>query len=257
MKLRLAAPTLLVDLRKVPGLSGLERQNGGWRDRRDDAAHGARRARTTSASSAEAAGTIADQQVRNRGTIGGSLAHGDPASDLPGRPARLRGLGDGARPVRRARDRGRRPVPGLPHDGGRPTTRSSRAVNLPGARRLRATATRSSTAAARTGRWSPSARWSRRPATARARTCASGSPTWARCRCARPRSRRRCAASRSTPPQSRRPPSRPPRAPTRPATSTRRRTTSATWRGCCAGARARRRPAVVSRRRGLQLRHDP
>ncbi len=32
---------------------------------------------------AEAAGTIADPQVRNRGTIGGSLAHGDPASDLP------------------------------------------------------------------------------------------------------------------------------------------------------------------------------
>ena len=32
---------------------------------------------------ARAAGSIADQQVRNRGTIGGSLAHGDPASDLP------------------------------------------------------------------------------------------------------------------------------------------------------------------------------
>lgn len=32
---------------------------------------------------ARAAGLIADQQVRNRGTIGGSLAHGDPASDLP------------------------------------------------------------------------------------------------------------------------------------------------------------------------------
>ena len=32
---------------------------------------------------AAAAGTIADPQVRNRGTIGGSLAHGDPASDLP------------------------------------------------------------------------------------------------------------------------------------------------------------------------------
>jgi carbon-monoxide dehydrogenase medium subunit len=32
---------------------------------------------------AKAAGSIADQQVRNRGTIGGSLAHGDPASDLP------------------------------------------------------------------------------------------------------------------------------------------------------------------------------
>ena len=33
---------------------------------------------------AKAASLIADQQVRNRGTIGGSLAHGDPASDLPG-----------------------------------------------------------------------------------------------------------------------------------------------------------------------------
>ena len=32
---------------------------------------------------AHAAGTIADPQVRNRGTLGGSLAHGDPASDLP------------------------------------------------------------------------------------------------------------------------------------------------------------------------------
>jgi carbon-monoxide dehydrogenase medium subunit len=32
---------------------------------------------------AKAAGLIADQQVRNRGTIGGSLAHGDPASDMP------------------------------------------------------------------------------------------------------------------------------------------------------------------------------
>ena len=32
---------------------------------------------------ATAAATIADQQVRNRGTLGGSLAHGDPASDMP------------------------------------------------------------------------------------------------------------------------------------------------------------------------------
>ena len=31
MKLRLAAPSLLVDLRKVPGLHGIERQNGTWR----------------------------------------------------------------------------------------------------------------------------------------------------------------------------------------------------------------------------------
>jgi carbon-monoxide dehydrogenase medium subunit len=82
MKLRLAAPSLLVDLRKVPGLSGAGRQNGGWRI-------GAMTVHSELEHNAElgilarAAGTIADPQVRNRGTIGGSLAHGDPASDLP------------------------------------------------------------------------------------------------------------------------------------------------------------------------------
>ena len=82
MKLRLAAPSLLVDLRKVPGLHGIEREDGGWRI-------GAMTPHAELQHSAElgvvarAAGTIADQQVRNRGTIGGSLAHGDPASDLP------------------------------------------------------------------------------------------------------------------------------------------------------------------------------
>jgi carbon-monoxide dehydrogenase medium subunit len=82
MKLRLAAPSLLVDLRKVPGLGGLDRSNGSWRI-------GAMTPHATLEHSPElgilsvAAGTIADPQVRNRGTIGGSLAHGDPASDLP------------------------------------------------------------------------------------------------------------------------------------------------------------------------------
>jgi carbon-monoxide dehydrogenase medium subunit len=82
MKLRLAAPTLLVDIRKVPGLRGVHRENGQWRigamtrhaDLQGNADLGA---------VSTAAGLIADQQVRNRGTIGGSLAHGDPASDLP------------------------------------------------------------------------------------------------------------------------------------------------------------------------------
>jgi len=82
MKLRLAAPTLLVDLRRVPGLHGIQRENGSWRigpmtrhaDLQDTPELGV---------VAKAAGLIADQQVRNRGTIGGSLAHGDPASDLP------------------------------------------------------------------------------------------------------------------------------------------------------------------------------
>jgi carbon-monoxide dehydrogenase medium subunit len=60
MKVRLAAPTILIDLRKVPGQDTTEL-----------------------GVVARAASLIADQQVRNRGTIGGSLAHGDPASDLP------------------------------------------------------------------------------------------------------------------------------------------------------------------------------
>jgi carbon-monoxide dehydrogenase medium subunit len=82
MKLRLAAPTILVDLRKVPGLHGIQRDNGNWRigamtrhvDLQDAPELGV---------ASRAASLIADQQVRNRGTIGGSLAHGDPASDLP------------------------------------------------------------------------------------------------------------------------------------------------------------------------------
>ncbi|MEA2331859.1 MAG: aerobic carbon-monoxide dehydrogenase medium subunit [Thermoleophilaceae bacterium] len=82
MKLRLAAPILLVDLRRVPGLHHIQRENGSWRigamtrhaDLQDTPELGV---------VATVASHIADQQVRNRGTIGGSLAHGDPASDLP------------------------------------------------------------------------------------------------------------------------------------------------------------------------------
>jgi aerobic carbon-monoxide dehydrogenase medium subunit len=81
MKLRLAAPTLLVDLRKIPGLSGIQRENGtvriGAMTRHVDVANGGLGLPSA------AAHTIADPQVRNRGTIGGSLAHGDPASDMP------------------------------------------------------------------------------------------------------------------------------------------------------------------------------
>jgi carbon-monoxide dehydrogenase medium subunit len=82
MKLRLAAPSLLVDLRRIDGLRGAERANGGWRI---GAMTPHRELEWTADLGlvARAAGTIADPQVRNRGTIGGSLAHGDPASDLP------------------------------------------------------------------------------------------------------------------------------------------------------------------------------
>jgi carbon-monoxide dehydrogenase medium subunit len=82
MKLRLAAPTLLVDLRRIRSLRGIELRDGYFRV-------GALTTHAEVARSSElgvaarAAGLIADQQVRNRGTIGGSLAHGDPASDLP------------------------------------------------------------------------------------------------------------------------------------------------------------------------------
>jgi carbon-monoxide dehydrogenase medium subunit len=83
MKLRLAAPSLLIDIDRLPGLDSVQREDGTWRI-------GALvRHRQLELSPelgilARVAGTIADPQVRNRGTIGGSLAHGDPASDLPG-----------------------------------------------------------------------------------------------------------------------------------------------------------------------------
>jgi carbon-monoxide dehydrogenase medium subunit len=82
MKLRLAAPTLLVDLRKVPGLRGVQREDGAWRIGAMTR-HADLQFNGDLGVVAEVASLIADQQVRNRGTIGGSLAHGDPASDLP------------------------------------------------------------------------------------------------------------------------------------------------------------------------------
>jgi aerobic carbon-monoxide dehydrogenase medium subunit len=80
MKLRLAAPSLLIDIGRIPGLHGIS-ENGEVRIG----------ALTTHAAVqdaglglvSDAASTIADQQVRNRGTLGGSLAHGDAASDMP------------------------------------------------------------------------------------------------------------------------------------------------------------------------------
>ena len=83
MKLRLAAPALLIDVGGIGELRGAERADGGWRI-------GALTTHATLQDTSElgvvsaAASQIADQQVRNCGTIGGSLAHADPASDLPG-----------------------------------------------------------------------------------------------------------------------------------------------------------------------------
>ncbi len=86
MKLRLATPGVLVDVGRIPGLSYV-------RDADDHVALGAlTRHRDVEISDvaraqvpllAHVAGQVGDPQVRHRGTIGGSLAHGDPASDLP------------------------------------------------------------------------------------------------------------------------------------------------------------------------------
>ena len=107
MKLRLAAPSLLVDLRKVPGLHGIQRENGTWRIGALTP-HAELEQTPDLGVVSVAAGTIADPQVRNRGTIGGSLAHGDPASDLPAvmlvceASVTLQGAGGQQRSVRRA-----------------------------------------------------------------------------------------------------------------------------------------------------------
>lgn len=86
MKLRLAAPSQLVDVGKIAGLSYV--RNAG-----DHIAIGALTRHCALAADpvirseagllAAAAAEIGDPQVRHRGTIGGSVAHGDPASDLP------------------------------------------------------------------------------------------------------------------------------------------------------------------------------
>jgi aerobic carbon-monoxide dehydrogenase medium subunit len=81
MKLRLAAPSLLVDLRRIGELTGIERDNGTARIGAMTTHHQVATGDLGLAS--VVASTIADQQVRNRGTLGGSLAHGDPASDMP------------------------------------------------------------------------------------------------------------------------------------------------------------------------------
>jgi carbon-monoxide dehydrogenase medium subunit len=86
MKLRLAAPTALVDITKLPGLSYV----------RDEADHLAIGALTTHDAVEhdrtiqerfmainDAVVRIGDQQIRNVGTVGGSACHADPAADLP------------------------------------------------------------------------------------------------------------------------------------------------------------------------------
>ena len=106
LKLRLAQPAALVDIGRIADLKGVTRQGETCRV-------GALTTHNEIASSqlqtccmvlAEAAGKIGDPAVRNKGTIGGNVAHADPASDIPavllalGASVHLQGAG-GARSV--------------------------------------------------------------------------------------------------------------------------------------------------------------
>ena len=86
MKLRLAEPTLLIDIARIPGLSGIREKNGRIEIGAGTVHHDVSSSawlRQQCPVVADAAATIGDPQVRNRGTLGGSLAHADPAADYP------------------------------------------------------------------------------------------------------------------------------------------------------------------------------
>ena len=86
MKLRLSEPKVLIDIARVPGLSGIRETDGtieiGAGTVHHDVATSAL-LRDKCRVVADAAGEIGDPQVRNRGTLGGSLAHADPSADYP------------------------------------------------------------------------------------------------------------------------------------------------------------------------------
>jgi carbon-monoxide dehydrogenase medium subunit len=86
MKLRLAAPELLIDIGGVAELAGVSTDGdelviGATTKHADLAASGLVRADAPLL--AYAAAQVGDPQIRHRGTIGGSLSHADPAADLP------------------------------------------------------------------------------------------------------------------------------------------------------------------------------
>ena len=84
---RLSQPSLLVDLRKLADLRGIRISDAGvtlgamvrWRDIEDD-----ERLETAHPLLKAAISHVAHYQIRNRGTVGGSIAHADPAAEMPG-----------------------------------------------------------------------------------------------------------------------------------------------------------------------------
>ena len=111
MKLRLAEPAVLIDIQRVEGLKGISESDG-------KLVIGALATHHELESSdlvnrtlpilAQTAGEIGDVQVRNKGTIGGSLSHADPAADWPATilalDAELKIVGSGGERVVKATD---------------------------------------------------------------------------------------------------------------------------------------------------------
>ena len=86
MKLRLSEPTVLVDIARIPELAGIREDGGAIEIGAGTVHHDVATSsllRDRCLAMAETAAAIGDPQVRNRGTLGGSLAHADPAADYP------------------------------------------------------------------------------------------------------------------------------------------------------------------------------
>ena len=86
MKLRLSEPTVLIDIARIPDLAEIRVEKdhieiGALAVHHDVATSSLLKGRCPAV--ADTAAVIGDPQVRNRGTIGGSLAHADPAADYP------------------------------------------------------------------------------------------------------------------------------------------------------------------------------
>jgi aerobic carbon-monoxide dehydrogenase medium subunit len=86
MKLRLSEPTALIDIARIPGLGGIREKDGQIEIGAATVHHDVASSpvlRQACPMVSDAAGEIGDPQVRNRGTLGGSLAHADPSADYP------------------------------------------------------------------------------------------------------------------------------------------------------------------------------
>jgi len=86
MKFRLNEPSTLIDIARIPGLAGVREQDGALEIGAATVHHEVATSSVLQAQCpvvSDAAATIGDPQVRNRGTLGGSLAHADPAADYP------------------------------------------------------------------------------------------------------------------------------------------------------------------------------